>query len=117
MKCPKCLVHMDNHIDQVGMSHLWKKVQDEIVHQRTFTKKAPIFCVAPCRRYQDTIHILQHPKLPRNTVGFNNRNLSHKTLKDGALPSQVFNMVDPGFQLSLGPSLDSEGKGLSRVWP
>ena len=39
----------------------------------------------PCERYEDTIHLLQNPKLPRNTMGFNNRNLSHKTLKDGAL--------------------------------
>ena len=27
----------------LGVSHLWKKFQDEIVHQRTLTKKAPIF--------------------------------------------------------------------------
>ena len=32
------------------------------------------------------------------------------------IKSQVFNMVDPGFQLRVGPSLDSEGEGLSRVW-
>ena len=41
--------------------------------------------MAPHERYEDTIHVLQNPKLPRNTMGFNNRNLSHKTLKDGAL--------------------------------
>ena len=28
---------------KLGVSHLWKKFQDEIVHQRTFTKKAPKF--------------------------------------------------------------------------
>ena len=70
---------------KLGVSHLWKKFQDEIVHQRTFTKKAPNFFLAPCWRYQDTIHLLQNPKLPRNTMGFNNHNLSHKTLKDRAL--------------------------------
>ena len=80
MQCPKCLFHMDNHIDQVGMSHLWKKVQDEIVHQRTFTKKAPNLFGGPCKRYQDIRHILQNPKLPRKAMGFNNHNLSHKTL-------------------------------------
>ena len=52
---------------------------------RTFTKKEPNFFLAPCERYEDTIHLLQNPKLSRNTMGFNNRNLSHKTLKDGAL--------------------------------
>ena len=51
MQCPKCVFHMDNHIDQVGMSHLWKKFQDKILHQRTFTKKAPNFFVGPCGRY------------------------------------------------------------------
>ena len=39
-----------------------------------------------------------------------------KYMIESQIPSQVFNMVDPGFQLSLGPSLDSEGEGLSRVW-
>ena len=28
---------------KLGVSHLWEKFQDEIVHQRTFTKKAPNF--------------------------------------------------------------------------
>ena len=28
---------------KLGVSHLWKKFQDEIVHQRTFTKKTPNF--------------------------------------------------------------------------
>ena len=28
---------------KLGVSHLWKNFQDEIVHQRTFTKKAPNF--------------------------------------------------------------------------
>ena len=49
---------------KLGVSHLWKKFQDEIVYQRTFTNKAPN--LAPCGRYQDIIHLLQNQKLPRN---------------------------------------------------
>ena len=55
------------------------------MHQRTFTKKTPYFFWVPCGRYLDITHLLQNPKLPRTSMGFNNRNLSHKTPKDGAL--------------------------------
>ena len=37
---------MDNHIDQVGMSHFLKKFQEEIVHQRKFTKKKHLMLFA-----------------------------------------------------------------------
>ena len=62
-----------------------KKFQDEIVHQKTFSKKAPYSVGASCGRYQDIRHILQNPKLPGNTKGFNNHNLFHKTMKHRAL--------------------------------
>ena len=42
---------MDNHIDQVGMSHLWKKLQDKILHQRTFIKKKTNFFRGPSEKY------------------------------------------------------------------
>ena len=45
---PEMPFHMDNHIYQ-GVSHLWKKFQNEIVHQRTFTKKAPNFFWLPVK--------------------------------------------------------------------
>ena len=67
------------------MSHVWKQFQDEIVHQRTFTKRAPNFFLAPRGRFQDIIHLLQNPKLLTKSMGFNNRNLYHETLKDRAL--------------------------------
>ena len=46
---------MDNHIDQVGMSHLWNKFQDKMVHQKAFAKDHLIFW-APGGRYQDFNH-------------------------------------------------------------
>ena len=36
MQCPKCLSHMEI---KLMLSHLWKKFQNKIVHQRTFTNK------------------------------------------------------------------------------
>ena len=72
------------------MSHLWKKFQDEIEHHRKFTKKAPNFVWAPCGRYQDITHLLLNPKLPTNAMGFNNHNLSNKTLKHRALKIYLF---------------------------
>ena len=36
------------------MSHLWKKVQDEMVNEKTFTKKESD----------------KNPKVPRNVTGF-----------------------------------------------
>ena len=76
MQCPECLFHMDNHIYQVRCATFVEKE-----HLQKNTK----FFLAPCGIYQDTIHLLQNLKLPRNTMSFNNCNLSHKTLKDGAL--------------------------------
>ena len=95
---------------KLGVSHFWKMFQDEIVHQRTFTKKAPNFFLAPCGRYEDTIHLLQNPKLSRNTMGFNNRNLSHKTLKDGPFYNHFYSIFGQN-QLS-----SSSGKDKLLVW-
>ena len=66
------------------VSHLWKKLQDDIVHQKHL-QKTPNFCLALCKRYQNNIHLSQNPKLPRTSMGVNNRNLSNKTVKDWAL--------------------------------
>ena len=77
------------------MSHVWKQFQDEIVHQRAFTKRASNFFLAPQGRFQDIIHILQKQNLLTKSMGFNNRNLSHKTLKDRALKKKkLFHMHD-----------------------
>ena len=53
------------------------------VYQKTFTKQTPFFW-APSGIYQDIGHILQNPLLPWNSKGFDNHNLSHKTLKHRA---------------------------------
>ena len=56
------------------MSHLWKKVQDEMVDEKTLTKKEEKNIVlVPSQRYQDSRHLLQNPKVPRNVMGFSNR--------------------------------------------
>ena len=51
-----------------------EKFQDEIVTERTFTKKAQIFILVSSRRYQDLKHILQNSKVPKNVMGSNNHN-------------------------------------------
>ena len=55
------------------MSHLWKKVQDEMVDEKTFTKKNTNIILVPSQRYQDSRHLLQNPKVPRSAMGFSNR--------------------------------------------
>ena len=55
-----------------------KNFLNEIVHQK-YLQKTSNFVWAPCERYQDIRHILQNAKLPRNTIGFNNHNISHET--------------------------------------
>ena len=55
------------------MSHLWKKVQDEIVYKKTLTKKSKNIILVPSQRYQDSRHLLKKPKVARNVMGFSNR--------------------------------------------
>ena len=54
------------------MSRLWKKVQDEIVDAKTFTKKA-LWLFWFLVKYKDSRHLLQNPIDPRNFMGFRNR--------------------------------------------
>ena len=54
------------------MACLWKKVKDEMVDEKTFTKKSINIILLPTQRYQDSIHLLQNPKVPRNVMGFSN---------------------------------------------
>ena len=54
------------------MSHLWNKVQDEMVDEKTFTKKNMNIISVPSQRYQDSRHLLQNPKVPRSVMGFSN---------------------------------------------
>ena len=51
-----------------------EKFQDEIVTEKTFTKKAPNFFLVSSRRYHDFRHILQNPKVPKTDMGSNNHN-------------------------------------------
>ena len=55
------------------MSNLCKKVQEEIVDDETFTTKKSINTILiPNQKYQDSRHLLQNPKVPRNVTGFSN---------------------------------------------
>ena len=65
---------------QVYEKHFRKKNEN----QGTYAKNIH-FLKVPIQRYQDFRHILLNPKFPRNTMGFNNYNLSHKILKHRAL--------------------------------
>ena len=55
------------------MSHLWKKVQEEMVDEKNINKKSINIILVPSQRYQDSRHLLQNPKVPRNLMGFSNR--------------------------------------------
>ena len=55
------------------MSHLWKKVKDEMVDDKTFTKKSINNILVPSQRCQDSRHLLQNPKVFKNVIGFSNR--------------------------------------------
>ena len=39
------------------MSHLLKKVQDEMVDETTFTKKSTNIILVPSQKYQDSRHL------------------------------------------------------------
>ena len=42
-----------------------------MVDEKTLTKSINIILV-PSQRYQDSRHLLQNPKVPRNAMGFSN---------------------------------------------
>ena len=51
------------------MSNLWKKIQDEMVDAKTFTKKSINNMLVPSQRHKDSKHLLQNPKVPKNVMG------------------------------------------------
>ena len=53
------------------MPNVWKMIQEKKEIAKHMQKKAQAYLV-PCQRYQDSRHLLQNPKLPRNVMGFNN---------------------------------------------
>ena len=52
---------------------LWKKVQTEMLDEIFFYKKSLNIILLPSQRYQDSRHLLLNPKVPRNVMGFSNR--------------------------------------------
>ena len=44
-----------------------------VEEKKTFIKKSINIILVPSQRYQDSRHILQNPKVPRNVMGFSNR--------------------------------------------
>ena len=65
---------MNKHKDKVRTVIFVEKFQDEIVTEKTFTKKAQHFFLVSSQRYQDFRNILQNPKVPKNVIGSNNHN-------------------------------------------
>ena len=55
------------------MSHLWNKVQDEMVDEKNIYKKTINIILVPSQRYQVSRHLLQSPKGPRIVMDFSNR--------------------------------------------
>ena len=66
------------------MSNVWKIHEENTENHETLAKKHKDFLV-PSQRYQDFRHILENPKIPKNSMGFNYHNQSHKTTEDQAL--------------------------------
>ena len=54
------------------MSHLWNKVQDEMVDEKNICNKSMHIILVPSQRYQDSRRLLQNPKVPRSVMGFSN---------------------------------------------
>ena len=48
------------------MSHLWNKVQDDMIDEKTFTKKSMNIISVPSQRYTDSSHLLQNPTLTKS---------------------------------------------------
>ena len=66
LQCLKCVFTWINTRIWLELPYLWKKFQDEMVHEKTFTNKAQYFFLVSSRRYQDFRHIWQNPKVPEN---------------------------------------------------
>ena len=62
-----------------SLSHLWKRFQDEMADEKTFTKKAQMFFLVSCQKYQDSRHHFQNPKVQQSGKGFSNRAQSFTT--------------------------------------
>ena len=65
---------MNKHKDIVRTVTFVEKFQDEMVTEKTCTKKAQHFFLVSSWRYQDFKHILQNPKVHMNLMGSNNHN-------------------------------------------
>ena len=40
--CHECLFHIEFHINQVGSVMVVESISDEVVHQKTLSRKAPL---------------------------------------------------------------------------
>ena len=52
---------------------MWKRVQDEIADEKKNYKKNINIILVPSQRYQNSRHLLQYLKVPRNVIGISNR--------------------------------------------
>ena len=55
------------------LSHVWKRVQDEMADEKTFAKKNTMVVSVPRQRYQESRHLFQNPKVHQSVMGFSNR--------------------------------------------
>ena len=76
---------MNIHIDPVSTVTFMKIFSRLNNTSENIFKTNPTLVLDFNGRYQDIGHILQNPKLSWNAMGFNNHNLSQKSLKRRAL--------------------------------
>ena len=89
LHCPKCLFHMNNHINQVVNVMFVGKVSRWNVTSENICKKSTCFFLVPGRRFQYFRHLLQNPNLKLMASFSNNHYWAYTFLNPWALRSRV----------------------------
>ena len=73
LQCFNFLLHMNNHIDEVIAVTSVEESLRWNGRWKNICKSGINIILVLSRRYQDSRHILQNPKNPKNVMGFSNR--------------------------------------------
>ena len=66
----KCSFMCKRHLKHINVKSVENNSRENIESQNTCKKSTSIFWIL--KRYQDSRHLLQNPKVPKNVMGFNN---------------------------------------------
>ena len=50
------------------MTHLWNKVQDDMVDEKNISKRSMNIFLVPSQRYPDSSHLLQNPTFTKSNI-------------------------------------------------